>query len=360
MKIKKFNKLQLKIAAVLSLCFGIGIIMYSQAASAGVKKGLSLCFNAVIPSLFPFFVLSGFVIRAGILSQTGRFTAKMTKALFRLPKECGAVILISFTGGYPTGAQLTGNLLKSNVITRAEACRMLLFCINSGPAFVISAVGSAMLGSVKAGVIIYASLTLSSLIIGFLSKYLNEDDLLAEHKQPLKKSTAVPEILTPAKSLAEAVTAACRSTAGVCAWVLLFCCINALAALLPVSDSVLIFTGCLTEVTTGCAALVNRVPAPVFAAVLGWGGLAVHCQVIGAVYNSGIKPCIFFTARAVNGVVAALICNVMLEIFPCDFAALAVTAKPIPFAFSVSLPAAAAVLFTCAAFILDIDTKKKV
>lgn len=47
---------------------------------------------------------------------------------------------------------------------RKRGAKSLSFCINAGPAFVIGTVGSEMLGSVKAGVLLYISTVSASFL----------------------------------------------------------------------------------------------------------------------------------------------------------------------------------------------------
>ena len=65
-----------------------------------------------------------------------------------------------------------GELLKSGSITRREAGRMLLFCVNAGPAFVVSTVGAGLLGNARYGVVLLAAHMLASLTIGWPAVFL--------------------------------------------------------------------------------------------------------------------------------------------------------------------------------------------
>ena len=44
---------------------GAALLIWPQAAAAGVSRGLSICSSVIIPALFPFLVLSGFLVRSG-------------------------------------------------------------------------------------------------------------------------------------------------------------------------------------------------------------------------------------------------------------------------------------------------------
>lgn len=360
MKIKKSSKIQFISSAALAVFFGAGLIIRPQTAAEGMKAGIELCLKIVIPSLFPFFILSGFVIQSGISASAGKLLGGITNKLFRLPGAAGSAILMSLIGGYPVGAQITEDMLRNKLITQGQAKKMLLFCVNSGPAFVISAVGSSMLENTRAGIILYISLSLSSLFTGFMTRFLNEDSLGNGENKKRENVRFHPAFPSPAQALSQAITKACGSMVNICAWIVLFRCAGELMSLLPVSENALILVRCLTEVTAGCSALSGKVSLPVFAAVLGWGGLSVHCQMLGIIYKIGVKPSVFLTSRAVNGIFASLICDVILKLFPCEIQAFASSSAILPSAFSVSLPAAVGVLFMCSVFILDVDTDVKI
>ena len=166
MKKKRLKTLQILLSAFGAAAFGGGILIAPQAASQGVRDGLTLCGQVVIPSLFPFLALSSFLVQSGLAQRAGHLLEPITKLLFRLPGAAGSAILMSLIGGYPVGARMTVQLLDAALITQKQAQRMLFFCVNSGPAFLISAVGSAMLRSRQAGLILCAALTASALLIG--------------------------------------------------------------------------------------------------------------------------------------------------------------------------------------------------
>ena len=59
---KKLRSLLLTTAL---LCFAAALIAAPGQAAEGARSGLQLCFNVIIPSLFPFFVLSSLVVDLG-------------------------------------------------------------------------------------------------------------------------------------------------------------------------------------------------------------------------------------------------------------------------------------------------------
>ncbi len=287
MKKKRLKTLQILLSAFGAAAFGGGILIAPQAASQGVRDGLTLCGQVVIPSLFPFLALSSFLVQSGLAQRAGHLLEPITKLLFRLPGAAGSAILMSLIGGYPVGARMTVQLLDAALITQKQAQRMLFFCVNSGPAFLISAVGSAMLRSRQAGLILCAALTASALLIGLCMRFLAS-------KETMRESPVVPPTgPSMAQALVDAATQGCAGIVSICVWVILFSCIAALFSLLPLPSTLRILLQCFLEVTSGCASAAGKVPLPALALVLGWGGICVHCQVLHDVSKTKLSLPLF-------------------------------------------------------------------
>lgn len=156
---KALRRLPLLFAA---LCAAALIVALPSVSAAGVKKGLLVCASSAVPSLYPFCVLSAFFVRSGLCGYLGKLLEKPVRILFNLPGSAGATACMSFVAGYPVGAGMTAALFEQGRISQADAQRMTLFCVNAGPAFVIGGVGAGMLGSARAGAVIFSSLTLAS------------------------------------------------------------------------------------------------------------------------------------------------------------------------------------------------------
>ncbi len=199
------------------------IVAMPSVSAAGVKKGLLICASSAVPSLYPFCVLSAFFVRSGLCGYLGKFLEKPVRVLFALPGSAGAAACMSFVAGYPVGAGMTAALFSDGRISQSDAQRMTLFCVNAGPAFVIGGVGAGMLGSVRAGVIIFVSLTLANLTLGMLTRFIPHGETDA-HTAPAISSLPLSRALT------EAVAEGTKNMISICAWIVMFAC-AALAAL---------------------------------------------------------------------------------------------------------------------------------
>ena len=156
---------KLFLACTYALCAAAGICLFlePEICTAGIYHALTLCAKTLIPTLFPFMVVSGFFLRSGMSAVCGAHLSRLTARVFRLPGESAGILLLSMIGGFPVGIKMTAQLFSDKRITQKQAARMCLFCINAGPAFVISAVGAGFYKSTKIGVLLYGALCLSAL-----------------------------------------------------------------------------------------------------------------------------------------------------------------------------------------------------
>lgn len=357
------------LAAFLTGC--AALLIWPQAAATGVSRGLAICGRVIIPSLFPFLVLTGLFVRSGLAGRVGRRLNGVMRHLFGLPGCCGATVLVGVIGGYPAGALAARELLCRGEIDEEQARRLLRICVNAGPAFLIGTVGSGMLGSAWKGVLLYTANVLASWIIGVFGRKK------APKEMGCTRITQKPS--SAMKMAVESVENACASLISMCGFVVLFAAFLALSDVSGLSDAVIRvlaipFTlmgadsqpvGCLYtafwEVSNGCMAAAGsglRGMALFFllGAAAGWGGLSVHCQIGGIFSETNVVTRGYVLARAwhalLGGVISALLIRVVPLPAPSGSAtAVAVSAVPVE-PISVSVTASVALLLMCGALLL--------
>ena len=123
------------------------LVVWPQQSMGAMKDGLKLCANVIVPSLFPFFVLSSLVVELGMSRYLGRLLEPVMAPLFRVNGSCATALALGFVGGYPVGARTAISLYENGQCSKTEAERMLAFCNNCGPAFILGVVGTGIFGS---------------------------------------------------------------------------------------------------------------------------------------------------------------------------------------------------------------------
>lgn len=131
----------------------------------GVREGLSLAAAQALPALFPFFVISGLLVRCDT-ARLSPLLAKPLARLYGLPPEAAPALVLGLIGGYPVGAATACALLSKGMLSREAAERVNRFCNCASPGFCIGLVGLGVFGSAQAGAMLYGIHIISALIVG--------------------------------------------------------------------------------------------------------------------------------------------------------------------------------------------------
>ena len=142
------------------------VFLRPGAAAGGVLRGLSVCYETVIPALFPFLVLSRLLLESRAASALGLLLRPYTRLLGLHSPQAPAAMLCGVLGGFAGGAKAVDVLYRTGELTAAEAALLLVCTIGSGPGFVVSSVGALMLGSAGAGWLLLGAQLGASLVCG--------------------------------------------------------------------------------------------------------------------------------------------------------------------------------------------------
>ena len=330
LRLLRQKKVRDALAGLALLMATAGLVAAPEEAIAGAKDGLTLCFNVIVPSLFPFFVLSSLVVDLGLAAYLGRAMEGLMRPLFRVSGSCATAVALGFVGGYPVGARTALQLYQQGLCTKTEAERLLAFCNNSGPAFILGVVGAGIFGDSRVGLLLYLTHALASLIVGLLFRfYGGRRDRRARGTRP-KPIQTVP---LPA-AFTGAVSRSLQSTLNICAFVVFFAVIlrllsaygvlTAVARLLSLAGfqaewAKRLVAG-LLELSSGVASLqggtgfAGRVSMAAF--MLGWAGLSVHCQVLSFLVDSGLSARVYLAGKLCHGLIAAGLTYALTRVFP--------------------------------------------
>lgn len=350
-------KVKIQQLFLVSLCiFGIILIFLKNKYSmAGVETGLILCSSVLIPSLFPFMVLSSFMVKSGVSSILSWLFYPFTKWLFGLPPSSGAAIFMGFIGGYPIGASGANNLYKNGHISKSDAQKMLYFCVNAGPAFIVLAVGLGMFRSIQLGLLLLTSLILSSILLGILCNiFLPKEKPAAENTKNQSQPTNIMD------AFVEATAESANTILQICGFTVLFSAMIAAISSLPIPNPLGELSRSILEVTNGCAFASKSSVLPLAAGILGFGGISVHCQIF--VVARDIRPSYtkFLIARIISALLSALFIIPLEHLFPVAKDVFSNSVKPLPVFVSYSVQSSIALILMCIVFLFSINNKTKI
>lgn len=319
------------------LAAALALVVWPQESMGAAKTGLQLCYNVIIPSLFPFFVLSSLVVDLGLAGYVGRAMERIMRPLFNVPGSCASAVALGFIGGYPVGARTAISLYEKGMCTKTEAERLLAFCNNSGPAFILGVVGAGIFSDSRVGILLYLAHAAASLCVGMLFRFYKRNERGKEAGERLSFQTQRLSV-----AFTGSVKNSFMSTLNICAFVVFFTVVIQMlivSGVLPVLSGWLsallsplglteqwgerLLTGIL-EISSGVwslsgeGSLSGRLSMAAF--MLGWAGISVHCQVLSFLGGSGLAVRTYLIGKMLHGGLSAVFVSILARVFPLDAA----------------------------------------
>ncbi len=309
---KRPHRIALSMLCLFSLLL---VLKNPDLAISSATKALALCAKTVIPSLFPFMVISELIVAYNASAVLAPIFEAPCRRLFRLSRDGSAAALLGLLCGSPIGAKCASSLYRKGKISLNEYSHLLTFSNNPSSAFLISAVGARMFGSKTFGMVLYAVSLVSAVAVGMIVARLKskkEDTSTAQTAAEDKKRDGIALFTS-------AVSSSALSILYVCAFVVFFATlVGAMEAVfsalsLPPAAEALIFG--FFEMTSGVSASAS---VPVFgkylaAFIIGWSGLSVHFQIMSICNEDGVPLAPYFTAKLAQGLLNCLLLALILS-----------------------------------------------
>ena len=146
------------------------MLLRPQVVLSGASKGLMLWFEVILPTLYPFLLLSSFLLTTGNLRLISNILGGLFCKFLNVSPNGSFVVLAGFLCGYPVGAKLAADMYKSGYISRKEGCYLLSFCNNTSPSFIINYLVLRTLGDKKLLLPSIVILTAAPLIVSFFTR----------------------------------------------------------------------------------------------------------------------------------------------------------------------------------------------
>lgn len=304
---------------------------FSKEISQGIKNGISTSLNMLIPSLFIFMIVSHIIMNTHAKEIIGKPFSWIAQKLFFIPSKYFSIVILSLIGGYPVGAKLLSDAVKRHQLDIQTANRMLCYCVNCGPAFLISAIGVQLLKNINIGIMLYLSQIFASfsigIILGAISKKNNTIPLKTGDNTPIKSQSM-------SVALVNAVNDTVRSMAVICGFVVTF------SALFPIitmifqhcdNNTKVILQGILEVVSGSNSSLLLESNHPILLLTFftAFGGICVHLQICAMLKDSKIKMRAFFITRILYSFISVGFMKIALILSPNTLNCISMNKHPI-------------------------------
>ena len=262
----------------IAICAMVIAILDTKTMILGAQSGIQLCLQTIIPALLPFIILSGII--SNIFMGHNIKMLWPIRRICHIPSGSESLMLLSFLGGYPVGAQIITQAYSANSISKEDANRMLGFCNNAGPAFIFGML-SFIFSNSYISWILWSIHILSALSVGYILPYEAETKC---HIHNAKEIT-LPILLKNS----------INSVSSICGWVIIFriilCLFDRWLSWLVPKDHQVILSGIL-ELSNGCLSLKNieneHIRFIYASGMLAFGGLCVGMQTTSVTQGLGM------------------------------------------------------------------------
>ncbi len=326
------------------ICILYLIITNAQKSVIYAVDAMNICFSMIIPTLFPFFICSGLLIYSGFCESLAKVFRFCMMPLFRINPAGSSAFILGIVSGYPLGAVTAGELYSNNYISKTEAERLLAFCNNSGPLFILGSVGLAVYSNIKYGIMLYVFHVLAAITVGIIFSFYKRKSYTAPKSVMTSPERGTGEIFSIA------LNTAIQNILIVCGAVVFFSIVSRIALdMLPLNDYLMSIAKGLTEFVTGTIAVAG-LPVPIAerliitAFIVGFAGLSVHVQVMASIAKYGLSLAPYLIGKFMHGLIAAFYTFLYLYFNPITEAVFAPSAGRAFAASSVSLGVVVAIV----------------
>lgn len=311
----------MRLLVIFAVFIFAGFISAPSKCMVGAAEGLALCAKVIIPSLFPFFVCAKLFVLSGIAKRLGRWMSVFMRPVFNVPGSAGFAFIMGILSGYPVGAQCGVDLYEQGLCTKTEAQRIICFCNNSGPLFIIGAIGVGMLYSHTAGITLYIIHVLSAITVGIIFRWYKKSEVISFANAACKKEA---QKVGFGESLSIAISKSVELILYVCGFIVFFSVfvsvlehfgiIKALQGFLynfGISKNVssALATG-FFEVSKGamrlCILPLGSFRGVLVSMVVAWSGISVILQVSGIISKAGLSTKVFILAKFLHSAIAGI------------------------------------------------------
>lgn len=323
MKVLFLNKPKLNtkfLIKVFLILFIIFLIMFSKTNILAVQNAISLFFEKVFPSLFPFFIAADLLSHTNIINILNTILSPIMKPLFNVSGKGAFPFIMGIISGYPTGAKIVSDFRKNNICTKVECERLLAYTNNSGPLFIIGTVGSSLFLSTEIGILLLITHIFGTLTIGIIFRFYKNNYYRNENIVDELDIDNFSSILT------ESIFNSFKTTGMIFGFIIMFSIINNIlltSGILKLFPSAIIGSILSTcEITNGINYIsmikssnltIQLILTSFF---LGFGGISVLMQVYSIISKTdlSIKP--YILGKLLHGLTSAIYTLIIILLFP--------------------------------------------
>lgn len=300
------------------------MLFFPKDAMSLASEGLMVWYRSCVPALFPFMLLSSYLIRQNLTDKLTKGFSRILTPLLAVTQNGIYCILTGFLCGFPIGAKTIADLYRDKKLSKNEAQYLLSFCNNLGPAFFLGI----LLPSIKSCSFIPVPFFLFGMYgIPLLSAFLHT--LLCGKCFHSRTGNTVTRTVLPKESCMQSLEASIQSAIAGITTLGAYLILGNLLFLIPLSGSrllnlltvyevpevLLTSCRCLIEITGGTAAMKGRFPLFLLS-ILPLGGICCILQTKSMLKGTDLSLQKYLLAKTQQSLFCFLYYFFLFRLFP--------------------------------------------
>lgn len=291
----------------------------TEALSAS-KEGLNLWLNTLLPTLLPFIILTGILIRTNTAEKIFAPQEHLWNILFGITAPGAYALTLGLLCGYPMGAKITSDMYTHNRISKREAEYLLTFTNHASPVFIRTyLIHLCLKDSIRTGTV-YGILLLSSFLTMLLFRFLVWKGVTATQKTDFENQKTEPSAIGSIGTLLDAsIMNGFETITRLGGYILLFSILSAFVRHYWNAGEMTeyLFLGAL-ELTTGLHQLARSGFSPVLRylcsmPMAAFGGVCILAQTKSLLHKElSVLP--YISAKCLNAAITAISALVFLKV----------------------------------------------
>lgn len=307
--LKKLSLIDVGLIGILGLllCFP------NECISAG-KDGLLLWFNVIIPTLFPFILISYIIVNSPILDIINRLFTPIISKILHLPGCAAYAFIMGSISGYPMGAKVISDLMEQKKATYSEGQYMLSFCNNASPMFVIGFICSQLLDKTNLALPMFLTIHLGNIITLIVTRKFY-------HLKHTSNATYKISKLKPFtfSYFDQCISSTAEILVKVGGYIIFFSLPMTLLTTLPINNVLFQFSISTIELSNGCALLANlsnnlELKYALLSSLAAFGSFSVIGQTASVIKKSRLSMKKYLFAKTINAVITFITAFIIINL----------------------------------------------
>ncbi len=296
----------------------ICVFIYSKNINEIVLFSFELWKKNIFPSLFPFLIISNILINIGFVEFLGNIFKKIMNKIFRISGSGSFVFFMSMLSGFPSSAKYIKDLLDKNLIDEKESQQLLSFCFFSNPLFIINTIGLMFFKTKSIGLIILISHILGNIILGII---IRKKDFVSEKKISFRKSISQFNNAINKSDIFNILINAISNSVQIL--IFIFGIITLFLIIISLVNNIFNLSNLNNAILSGILEMTSGLKYTSFldidviykiiisTALISFGGLSVHTQIMSILKDIKIRYLPFLISRIIHAFISSIIATIL-------------------------------------------------